>query len=159
MTELNANMARGSRHLATKSPDILEEKLNRDVKFGCSVLVWVSSLRDIQGTMVQVCGLVVQHALKGIKYRLTHDLSFSITSEDASVNIRCDMAAYLEMIYGFCLSYTISLKSLFEGSSWKRALSSVNMTSSMRIEEWHTEPPLPCKRYWYMARECTFVLG
>ena len=59
------------------------------------------------GTMVQACGLVVQHALEGIKYRLTHDLSFSITGEDVSVNSRCDMNAYPEMVYGFCLSRII----------------------------------------------------
>ena len=57
--------------------------------------------------MVQAYGLVVQHALEGIKYRLTHDLSFSITSEDASLNSRCDREAYQEMVYGFCLSRII----------------------------------------------------
>ena len=59
MAELNANMARGNHRSATKRPEILEEKLERDVKFGFSVLVWASSLCDITGTMVQACGLVV----------------------------------------------------------------------------------------------------
>ena len=77
------------------------------MKFGFSVLVRASSLRDIPGTRVQVCGLAVQYSLEGIKYRITHDYSFSITSKDAYVNSRCDMAAYPEMIYGFCLSQTI----------------------------------------------------
>ena len=77
------------------------------MKFGFAVPVWAASLRDILGTMVQACGLVIQHALEGIKYRLTHDLSFSITSEDASINSRCDMDVYPKMVYGFCLSCTI----------------------------------------------------
>ena len=107
MAEINANLAQGNHRPATKRPDILKEKLERDVKFGFAVPVWASSLRDIAGTMVQACGLAVQHALEGIKYRLIHDLSFSITSEDASINSRCDMDVYPEMVYGFCLSRTI----------------------------------------------------
>ena len=107
MAQLNANLARGNHYSSTRRPDILEEKLNRDVKFGFDVPVWALSLRDIVGTMVQACGLAIQHALEGLKYRLTHDLFFSITSEDASVNSRCDMDTYPEMVYGFCLSQTI----------------------------------------------------
>ena len=107
MAELNTTMARGNHPLSTERLDILEEKLKRDVKFGFSVLVWALSLRGIPGTMVQACGLVVQQALEGIKNRLTHDLSFFITSKDASDNNRCDIAAYPEMVYGFCLSCTI----------------------------------------------------
>ena len=86
MAELNANLVQENHRSATERPDTLEEKLERDVKFGFAVPVWASSLRDIAGTMVQDCGLAVQHALEGIKYRLTHNLSFSITSEDAFVN-------------------------------------------------------------------------
>ena len=107
MAELNANLARGNHCSATKRLDILEEKLEKDVKFGFAVPVWASSLRDIAGTMVQTCGLAVQHALEGIKYRLTHNLSFLITSEDTSVNSRCDIDAYPEKVYGFCLFCTI----------------------------------------------------
>ena len=53
MAKLNANMARGNHRPVTESPNILEEKLNRDVKLGVSVPVWASSIRDIPGTMVQ----------------------------------------------------------------------------------------------------------
>ena len=53
MAELNANLARGNHRSATERPDILEEKLGRDVKFGFAVSVWASSLWDIAGTMVQ----------------------------------------------------------------------------------------------------------
>ena len=104
IAELDTNIARGNHRLATERPEILEEKLERDVKFGFSVPVWALSLLDMPGTMVQACGLAVQHALEGIKYRLTHDLSFSITGEDVSVNSRCDMEAYPKMVYSFCLS-------------------------------------------------------
>jgi hypothetical protein len=37
------------------------------------------------------------------KYRLTQDLSFSLTEENMSVNSRIEMEAYPEMIYGWCL--------------------------------------------------------
>ena len=107
IAELDVNIARVNHQSATKRPKILEEKLERDVKFGFSVPVWASSLLDMPGIMVQACGLAVQHALEGIKYRLTHNLSFSIIGEDVSVNSRCDMEAYPEMVYGFCLSRTI----------------------------------------------------
>jgi hypothetical protein len=38
------------------------------------------------------------------KYRLTQDLSFSISQESCSVNDSIDMDQYNEMIYGWCLS-------------------------------------------------------
>ena len=107
MAELKANIARGNHRSATERSEILEEKLERDIKFGFSVPVWASSLLDMPGTMVQACGLALQHALEGIKYRLNHDLSFSITGEDVSVNSRCDMDEYPEMVYRFCLSQII----------------------------------------------------
>lgn len=62
--------------MAFKRLEILAEKFNRDVKFGFSVSVWALSLRDFPSTMVQACGLAVQHTLAGIKYRLINDLSF-----------------------------------------------------------------------------------
>ena len=107
MAELKANIARGNHRSATERAEILDEKLERDVRFGFSVPVWASSLLDMPGTMVQACGLAVQQVLEGIKYRLTHDLSFSITGEDVSVNNRCDINAYPEMVYGFCSSRII----------------------------------------------------
>ena len=58
--------------------------------------------------MLQACGLVTQSTLletgeRKEKSRLTHDLSFSITSPYASVNRRLDKAKYPKLIYGFCL--------------------------------------------------------
>ena len=69
--------------------------------------MWTLSLHGISGTMVQACGLAIHYALEGIKYRLTYNLSFSITGEDASINSRCDMGAYPENFYSFCLSRII----------------------------------------------------
>ena len=93
--------------MATKKMEVLEEKLERYVKFGFSVPLWALLFIDIPGTMVQACGLAIQHTLEGIKYRLTHNLSFSITGEGALVNSRCDMDAYPEMFYGFCFTCII----------------------------------------------------
>ena len=109
MTELNANIARENHRLATKRPEILEEKLERYeiriVRPGVGL-----NTEQHPGTMVEACGLAIQHTLEGIKYRLTHDLSFSITGKDASVNSRCDMEAYPEMVYGFCRSRSIHFR-------------------------------------------------
>jgi hypothetical protein len=62
--------------------------------------------------MVQPAGVVKQFSLqedgsRTLKRRLTQDLSFPLTSPNASVNNRIDMEAYVEMIYGWCLSRVI----------------------------------------------------
>ena len=88
--------------MVTKRPEVLEDKLKRYVKFGFSVPVWASSLLDIPVTMIQACGLMIQHKLKGIKYRLTYGLYFSITGNDTSVNSKYDMNACPEIFYGLC---------------------------------------------------------
>jgi len=41
------------------------------------------------------------------KNRSTHDLSFSITQKDASINERIDMSCYPDMVYGWCFSRII----------------------------------------------------
>ena len=107
ITESNTNIARRNHRSVTKRPEILEEKLERDLKFRFSIPWWVLSLRDILGTMVQACGLALQHILEGIKYRDTHNLSFFTTGKEASDNSNCDMETYQEMVYGLCLSRII----------------------------------------------------
>ena len=62
--------------------------------------------------MVQPAGVVKQFSLQEdgsriLKRRLTQDLSFPLTFPSASVNKRIDMEAYVEMIYGWCLSRVI----------------------------------------------------
>ena len=80
----------------------------RDVVYGFAVPVLASIVKLLPGEMVHPCGLAAQFALtrtgeRVLKDRLTHDLSHSITQYDASVNMRSDIDAYPEMIYGWCL--------------------------------------------------------
>ena len=108
MAELRANLERGNHQLANLKPEKLEEKIERDVKFGFAVPIDKSIVEKIPGAMVQPCGIAVQYGLtkdgeKKLKERLTHDLSFTITDPEASVNSRIDMDEYPAMIYGWCL--------------------------------------------------------
>jgi hypothetical protein len=66
----------------------------------------------IRGAMVQPLGLATQYGLtedgsRKVKYRLTQDLSFSLTEPDMSVNSRIDMDQYPEMFYGWCISRVV----------------------------------------------------
>jgi hypothetical protein len=63
----------------------------------------------IPGALAQPLGMAKQITLDDAgkripEYRLTQDLSFSISQESCSVNDRIDMDQYNEMIYGWCLS-------------------------------------------------------
>jgi len=69
--------------------------------------------------MLQPCNLAAQFSLTAsgervLKNRLTHDMSNSITQEDASVNSRCDMEQYPPMVYGWALmriiTYIVALR-------------------------------------------------
>jgi hypothetical protein len=66
----------------------------------------------IPGALAQPLGMAKQITLDDAgqripKYRLTQDLSFSLSQKDCSVNDRIDMDQYNEMIYGWCLSRII----------------------------------------------------
>jgi hypothetical protein len=69
--------------------------------------------------MAQPLGMVEQLSLSESgkrvpKYRLTQDLSFSLTDEKIFVNAQIDMDAYVKMIYGWCfpqiVHYTVGLQ-------------------------------------------------
>ena len=62
--------------------------------------------------MVQPVGLAAQFTLtetgeRILKDRLTHDMSYCISSKRASINKRTLIDQYPEMIYGFCLTRII----------------------------------------------------
>ncbi len=108
MAELEAQMTRGNHQLANSKPKQLLEKVYRDVVYGFAVPVLASIVKKLPGAMVQPCGLAAQFALtrtgeRVLKDRLTHNLSHSITQYDASVNMRSNIDAYPEMIFGWCL--------------------------------------------------------
>ena len=76
--------------------------------YGFAVPVLASIVKKLPRAMVQLCWLAAQFALtrtgeQVLKDRLTHDVLHSITHYDASVNMRSNIDAYPEMIYGWCL--------------------------------------------------------
>jgi hypothetical protein len=79
-------------------------------------------VKQIPGALAQPLGMAKQITLNDAgqripNYRLTQDLSFSISQKNCSVNDRIDMDQYNEMIYGWCLSriihYVVALRSRF----------------------------------------------
>ena len=121
-TELSAQLVRGNHKSATDSEDEVQRLLEVDVRHGFVLPVWESSLLHVKGCLLQPGGMVRQFSLKAdgsrkLKSRFTHDLSFSLTSEDASVNQRVDMERYPDMVYGWCLQrilhYLAALRSRF----------------------------------------------
>ena len=105
IAELEAQLEKRNHRGVTMKKEELDRKLYRDVEFGFAVPVFKSILKRIKGVMLQPCNLADQFSLTETgervpKKRLTHDMSDSITQKDASVNKRCDMSLYPEMIYG-----------------------------------------------------------
>ena len=120
--ELSAQLVRGNHKSATESEDEVQRLLEVDVRHGFVLPAWESALLRVKGCLLQPGGMVRQFSLKAdgsrkLKSRFTHDLSFSLTSEDASVNQRVDMERYPDMVYGWCLQrilhYLAALRSRF----------------------------------------------
>ena len=120
--EVQANLLRGNHNSAKDRPKELETKITREVTYGFALPIWLASLAKIPKALLQACGLVTQSTLtesgeRKEKSRLTHDLSFSITSPYAAVNRRLDRERYPELIFGFCLlriiHFIIALRLLF----------------------------------------------
>jgi len=110
--EMEEQIQRGNHKSASTDPDKVSALLAKDVKHGFSMPVRVEALKELKGAMVQPCGLATQFGLmpdgsRKLKKRLTHDLSYSLTMPETSVNSRVDMARYPEMVYGWCLSRVI----------------------------------------------------
>jgi len=124
VAELSAQLTRGNHRSATDSEREVQLLLEGDVRHGFVFPVWESALLRVKGCMLQPGGMVRQLSLKAdgsrkIKNRFTHDLSFSISSEDASINSRIDMDQYPDMVYGWCLQrilhYLAALRSRYPG--------------------------------------------
>jgi hypothetical protein len=110
--ELEAQLARGNHKSAVENEDRVIALLAKDVKHGFCFPFPAGLVGKIKGGAVQPGGVTTQFGLKADgtreqKKRLTHDLTFSITTEDASVNNRVDMDRYPEMYYGWCLTRCI----------------------------------------------------
>jgi hypothetical protein len=110
--EVTAMIDRGNHKSVQEDSEEVGKLLEKDVLHGFSLPVSPAIVSELEGAMVQPAGVVKQFSLqedgsRHLKRRLTQDLSFPLTSPDASVNKRIDMTAYTEMIYGWCLSRII----------------------------------------------------
>jgi hypothetical protein len=110
--ELAAIITRGNHQSVQEDSGEVAKLLAKDVLHGFSLPVSPDVVPNIVNAMVQPAGVVKQFSLREdgsrtLKRRLTQDLSFPLTSPDASVNNRIDMDAYTKMIYGWCLTRII----------------------------------------------------
>jgi hypothetical protein len=110
--ELEAIILRGNHKSAEDEQEKVKELINKEVTHGFAIPIPLNLVPKIPGAMVQSLGLVAQWTIneKGervAKYRLTQDLSYAATEKRLAVNKRIDMDAYVEMIYGWCLSRII----------------------------------------------------
>jgi len=109
LQELSAQIERGNHKSATQSQDEVTAMLLGDVKRGFILPLRADDVRRLRGSLVQPCGLVRQFGIQSdgtrkLKSRMTHDLSFSLTIPDASVNSRIDWDKHPPMVYGWCFS-------------------------------------------------------
>jgi len=107
-TELKAQLERGNHRSAVQNIDEIRALLGGDVRRGFVLPFRADAILKVKGLHLQPGGMVRQLSLKADgsrqpKGRFTHDLSFSITTKDASVNARVDMSKHPEMVYGWCL--------------------------------------------------------
>jgi hypothetical protein len=121
-TELNAMLARGNHKSAEDEPTAVKKLLLKDVTHGFSMPVLPSIVPRLLCALVQPLGVAKQTTLNAqgqriLKYRLTQDLSYSLTGMCKSVNSRIDMDCYSEMIYGWCLiriiHYIVALRARY----------------------------------------------
>jgi hypothetical protein len=110
--EVSAMLERGNHKSVQEDSEEVGKLLAKDVLHGFSLPVSPEVVPHIKHAMVQPAGVVKQFSLRedGARFqkrRLTQDLSFPLTFPGASVNNRIDMDAYVEMIYGWCLSRII----------------------------------------------------
>ena len=113
LEEFDAQLERGNHKSASQENEaVAQALLESDVKYGFALPIQAAKLRLVKGVHLQPGGMVEQFGLNADgsrkrKKRFTHDLSFSITREGASINDRIDMGRYPEMVYGWCFSRII----------------------------------------------------
>jgi hypothetical protein len=124
VAELSLQLARGNHKSAKRKWSDAANLLLKDVVHGFSMPIRASKVVDIKGAMVEPCGITSQFklqpdGLRKLANRLTQDLSYAMSSDNASVNSRINMDEYTEMIYGWCLSrvvhYIVSLRLQYPG--------------------------------------------
>jgi hypothetical protein len=110
--EIAAIIERGNHKSAKNRMDHVRKALGKDVLQGFSMPILPQSVLWITGAMAQPLGMAKQLTLSESgahvpKFRLTQDLSFSLTEKKVSVNAGIDMDEYTKMIYGWCLPPTL----------------------------------------------------
>jgi hypothetical protein len=122
--ELELQLARGNHKSAKEKSAVASELLLKDVLHGFLIPVRADRVPMIKGAMVKPCGITSQFKLqpdgsRRLANRLMQDLSYSMSSDDASVNSRINLENYAEMIYGWCLSrivhYIVALRAAHPG--------------------------------------------
>jgi hypothetical protein len=108
VAELTAIIARGNHKSAESRPEHVSKALAKDVTHGFSMPIPAGTVMKLKGAMAQPLGMAEQLTLtesgeRNPKYRLTQDLSYSLTKKGVSINSRIDMDQYPEMVYGWCL--------------------------------------------------------
>ena len=106
--EYEAQYERGNHQSALIDTDQVKKLLSADVLHGFALPILATEAHNLKGVHLQPGGIVSQFSINGdgtrkLKKRFTHDLSFSLTSIDASINDRIDMSCYPDMVYGWCL--------------------------------------------------------
>jgi hypothetical protein len=106
--ELTAMINRGNHKSAGDKPAVVNKLLLKDATHGFSLPLPPSTVALIKGALVQPLGLAKEWTLNESreripKYRLTQDLSFSMSQDACSVNDHIGMEQYAEIIYGWCL--------------------------------------------------------
>jgi hypothetical protein len=107
-SELKAQFDRGNHKSALQNIEEVRALLTGDVRRGFILPIRADAIFNVKRLHLQPGGMVRQLSLKADgsrqpKSRFTHDLSFSITQHDASVNARVDISKHPEMVYGWCL--------------------------------------------------------
>jgi hypothetical protein len=105
-TELNQMIARGNHKSAEDEPGALVRLLSKDVTHGFLMPIPLHNVKLIPGALSQPLRMARQITINDggqriPKYRLTQDLSFSISQENCPVkNDRIGMNQYNKMMYG-----------------------------------------------------------
>ena len=107
--EYEAQYDRGNHQSAILDKEQVVKLLTNDVLHGFALPVEAAEVHNLIGVHLQPGGIVSQHSISSdgsrkLKKRFTHDLSFSLTMEEASINDRIEMTKYPDMVYGWCLS-------------------------------------------------------
>jgi hypothetical protein len=110
--ELAAIVEQGNHQLAEHRSAHVVKALGKDVAHGFSMSILPATVTQLHGAMAQPLGMadkltVLESGARVPKYRLTQDLSFSLTKEKVLVNSQINMSAYVEMIYAWCLPQII----------------------------------------------------